>query len=266
MWQFAMISPANENCHGGFGGGNESDSRIGRLLSLGCFAVIVSLHIAFFSAIDFFAKPEAPSAESRGFSLSFDFADSSPGESINEAVSEAAPEVPAPAALMPREELPAEAEQEAASDSGPPTEAERAVPAAAPLPIPAEGLSTGTGNAAESAASFGPVSPVSPRPLMTDAEYLALIMGLLEKNKINPLSVRKRGIEGDVTVDFTIKRDGTVSAMSPADPSGHRFLVQAAFETIRSASPFPVKEGHEGDYTARVSIRYQLEDQTNKKK
>jgi protein TonB len=99
---------------------------------------------------------------------------------------------------------------------------------------------------------------------MTDAEYLALIMGRLEKHKIYPLSVRKRGIEGDVTVEFTIKRDGTVSALSMADPSGHRFLVQAAFETIHSASPFPVMEGREGDYTARVSIRYQLEDQANR--
>ena len=95
---------------------------------------------------------------------------------------------------------------------------------------------------------------------MTAAEYLALIMGRLERNKISPLSVRRRGIDGNITVDFTIRPDGTVSDMSLADPSGHRFLAQAAFETIRSAAPFPVLEGHEGDYTVRVSIRYQLED------
>jgi TonB family protein len=95
---------------------------------------------------------------------------------------------------------------------------------------------------------------------MTDAEYLALIMARLEKNKIYPLSVRKRGIEGDIAAAFNIGRDGSVSDMKLVDPSGHRFLAQAAFETIRSASPFPVMEGREGAYTVQVSIRYRLEE------
>jgi protein TonB len=95
---------------------------------------------------------------------------------------------------------------------------------------------------------------------MTDAEYLALVMALLEKNKIYPLAARKRGIEGDIRAVFTIRRDGSVSDMRLADKDGHRFLAQAAFETIRSASPFPVREGWDGDYTIQVNIRYQLED------
>jgi TonB family protein len=95
---------------------------------------------------------------------------------------------------------------------------------------------------------------------MTDAEYLALILDRLEKNKIYPLSVRKRGIQGDVTVAFIVKPDGTVSDVRLAGPSDHRFLAQAAFETIRSAVPFPVMEGRDRDYTAQVCIRYRLED------
>ena len=91
-------------------------------------------------------------------------------------------------------------------------------------------------------------------------------MGRLEKTIIYPLSVRKRGIEGDIKVHFTIKQDGTVSEIRLADPSGHRFLAQAAFETIRSASPFPLREGREGEYTAQVNIRYRLEDQATQKK
>jgi TonB family protein len=95
---------------------------------------------------------------------------------------------------------------------------------------------------------------------MTEAEYLALIMGRLEKNKIYPQSVRKRGIEGDIVAAFSIRQDGTVSDLRLADPSGHRFLAQAAFETIRSASPFPVMEGHKGEYPVQVRIRYHLEE------
>ncbi|MDR1176424.1 MAG: energy transducer TonB, partial [Treponema sp.] len=53
---------------------------------------------------------------------------------------------------------------------------------------------------------------------MTDTEYLALVMGRLEQYKIYPLSVRKRGIEGDITVVFVIQRDGSVSDMKLADP------------------------------------------------
>jgi outer membrane biosynthesis protein TonB len=54
--------------------------------------------------------------------------------------------------------------------------------------------------------------------------------------------------------------------MKLADPVGHRFLAQAAFQTIRSASPFPVMEGRDGDYMAQVRIRYRLDDQSNPKK
>jgi TonB family protein len=98
---------------------------------------------------------------------------------------------------------------------------------------------------------------------MSDAEYLALIMCRLEQHKIYPLTLRRRGIEGNVTVAFTIGRNGTVSDIQLADPSGHRFLAQAAFETIRSSGPFPVMEGRDGDYKVQITIRYQLEDGIN---
>jgi TonB family protein len=222
--------------------------RVNRLLVLGCFTAIVSLHLAALSAAGFPAKREAPAPETRELFLALQAAEREepPAMQAAEPPPRVLPPEPVPAAPLPVTE-------EAVVAS--PVEA---VEAAASVPALVEGGVSGayTGDAV----SQGPVNSVLPRRrIMTDAEYLALVMDRLEKNKIYPLSVRKRGIEGDITVDFTIRRDGTVSDVK-ADPSGHRFLVQAALETIRSAAPFPVVEGR-GEYSPRVRIRYRLEDQ-----
>ena len=180
--------------------------------------------------------------------ITLDFADHGPEEPAAEAAPELPP-VPLPQEEAPSLEPAAEETPVLREESGIASQAETAIPgAAAP--------SAHTGDAA---LPVSVPSTVKNSP-MTDADYLALIMGRLEKNKIYPLSVRKRGIEGDIMAAFTIRQDGTVTDMRLVDPSGHRFLAQAAFETIRSASPFPVMEGYEGDYTVQVSIRYHLED------
>jgi protein TonB len=252
MWQFAMNSP-----------GNGDVRRVNRLLALACFTAIAALHIAFLSAFDFFGKNERRFMNTRELTLSFDFTDNKP----QELSTETAPELPLPAAPLAREaslpepvseEIPLPRE-EIVSGVAPRAEPETVFPVAAAFSAPVEGASVYTGNSVLSGVSSAPVR----KNPMTEAEYLALIMSRLVDNKIYPLSVRKRGIEGDITVNFTIKRDGTVSDISLADPSGHRFLAQAAFETIRSASPFPVMEGRDGDYTALISIQYRLKDQTN---
>jgi TonB family protein len=261
MWQFAMNSPAEENCRATFGAGNGAESgRLSRLLSLACFAALAALHIAALSAFGFPVKSERPGAETGELSLALEFADSGPG-----ALKTGAEPPPPPAPLL-QEELPPPApredpvsREEVASDTASPAVAETALPAAASFPASGEGVS------ASAAAPAGFASSAPARKAMTHAEYLALVMERLEKNKLYPLAVRKRGIEGDITTAFTIRQDGTVSDMTLADPSGHRFLAQAAFETIRSASPFPVMEGHDGEYTVQVSIRYRLEDETSKR-
>ena len=182
--------------------------------------------------------------------ITLDFADQGPQEAAAPAAPESPPvplpRVEAPAPEPVAEELPLPLEEAGLASQAAP---EAALPGAA-------SPSAHAGDAAP----FGSGPSVAKNSSMTAAEYLALIMGRLEKNKIYPLAVRKRGIEGDIMAAFTIRQDGTVSDMRLVDPSGHRFLAQAAFETIRSASPFPVMEGHEGDYAVQVSIRYHLED------
>ncbi|MDR2245461.1 MAG: TonB family protein [Treponema sp.] len=264
MWQFVMNFPAHEKGRADFAGEDGGVFLANRLPALACFMAVAALHIVFISVFDLFRKSEKPFTETRELFLTLEAADNSPEEAALIAAREAAP---LPAVPLPEEEVPS---FEAVPDEAvpkeiplPPEESGITSPAeetaAASFPAPAEAAAVKAGNTG-APAGFAPQRP------MTDAEYLALIMGRLEKNKIYPLSVRKRGIEGDITAAFTIRPDGTVSDLRLADPSGHRFLAQAAFETIRSAGPFPVREGREGDYTARVTIRYRLEDQTTHKK
>jgi TonB family protein len=94
---------------------------------------------------------------------------------------------------------------------------------------------------------------------MTGAEYLALVMRRLEEKKVYPLAMRRRGIEGDAAVHFTIRPDGSLGEARSGGTPAHPFLVQAALETVRAAEPFPVMEGLTEDYALRVTIRFQLE-------
>jgi TonB family protein len=246
MWQFAMNFPGKEDRRAGFGGGNH---RGGRFLVMACFTALAVLHIAGISLFGFFAKSERPFTETRELFLTLDLA-ASPEEPAAAAAT-ALPPVP-----LPREEVPSPAPRALPEEEAAPASPDSASPAETVLPAaPLPASAVHSGDAAP------PVSGQSASGrTMTDAEYLALIMGRLEKNKIYPLAVRKRGIEGDIMAAFTIRRDGTVADMKLMDPAGHRFLAQAAFETIRSASPFPVREGREGEYTVQVNIRYRLED------
>ncbi|MHB9292044.1 periplasmic protein TonB [Hollandina sp. SP2] len=277
MWQFAMNSPGKGNRRIGLNDGRGGGSRANRLWTLACFMTIAALHIPVLSGFDYFKLKEKPVTETSVLSLTLDMADyaTEAWDAVENKVTEAAPELPLPAAPLPQEEvLPQEPVSEEIpvlqeeSSMASLLEPETTLPGTASFSTSTEGASVHTGNVAPSdiPGSLLAGSVSVPKQRMTDAEYLALILGRLEKNKIYPLSVRKRGIEGDIRVNFTIRQDGTVSELRLADLSGHRFLAQAAFETIRSASPFPVMEGREGEYTAQVSIRYRLEDQVQQKK
>ncbi|MDR0376313.1 MAG: energy transducer TonB [Spirochaetaceae bacterium] len=262
MWQFAMNFPADkEDCGADFAGRGGGD----RLPALVCFTALAVLHAVFFSVFGFFAQNERPVTETAELFLTLDFPEIGL-QPVPLAVDEPAgapPEIPLPLPpeeILPPEPVPTEllpSPEESAAAPQLEEAVEAAVPVAVPLSLPQ------TGGVLTNGAHTGGSAQAGMRT-MTEAEYLALIMGQLEKNKIYPLAARKRGVEGDITVRFTIRqRDGSVSDIQLADTSGHRFLTQAAIETIRSASPFPVMEGREADYTARVSIRYRLEDQAN---
>ena len=252
MWQFTMSFPVS----GLYGPVFEKKLKLrGVIPGLACFTGIAALHIAVFSAAPFFMRDRPPAPAATELLLTLQAA-SAAGAAETVETPPAPPALPrktvetadALSAAPPLEEAAPVTEAEtpqSVEDAG--TAEEASVTAAGGIPV--------TGGSPEGEGS----APAARDAAITDAEYLALVMALLEKNKIYPLSARKRGIEGDIRAEFTIRRDGSVSGMRLADASGHRFLAQAAFETIRSAAPFPVMEGRGGDYKVEVTIRYQLE-------
>jgi TonB family protein len=250
MWQFAMNSPGSSIPRTGFASGNDDERRINRLLSLAFFTGLAVLHIAAFSVFTFFEQGERPFENPRELFFTLEFA----GQEHEETAQAALPPVQEALFQETSEAVPVLVEETEAV-----SRAETAL-AETTLPSPTSFSAPSPWAASENTALSGLVASAR---TMSDAEYLALIMNRLEQHKIYPLAVRKRGIEGNVTVTFTIEQNGSVSDIQLADPSGHRFLAQAAFETIRSSSPFPVREDRGGDYTMQVTIRYQLEDKIN---
>ncbi|MDR3303791.1 MAG: TonB family protein [Treponema sp.] len=105
------------------------------------------------------------------------------------------------------------------------------------------------GNAGESGG-------LSANPSVSNADYLALVMRHLEQRKVYPLAARKRGMEGDITITFVITADGKADKISATGE--HRYLVQAAEQSVRQASPFPVPSG--ATFDARLVIRYRLDE------
>jgi protein TonB len=98
-------------------------------------------------------------------------------------------------------------------------------------------------------------APVA-NPPAPSADYLALVMRHLEQRKVYPLAARKRGMEGDITVTFVITADGKAEKISAT--GAHRYLIQAAEQSVRQASPFPVPAG--AAFNARLVIRYRLDE------
>jgi TonB family protein len=215
-----------------------------------CFLVLAGLHILIPALFPFSpaARRKLPVEE---LSLTFE-SFTAPVFPVEEVVPPAAESPAPPLEETALPELPAEAVPEAVETSGWET------------PVPSAVI-TETAVSAGAPASAVPVPAGSPAPARAafgQADYLALIMRRLEEKKIYPLSVRKRGIEGDVTVDFIIGPNGEAAGITLAD-SDHRFLGQAAIETIRAASPFPLMAGmnyQEMNYPVRVTIRYRLEE------
>jgi protein TonB len=248
--------------------------RAGRVLTAACFSVILAVHIAVLSRFEGFTRKQPPHTRPRELALTLEVPVEVEAEGDKEASTFSDGEEVAPLPAVIEERIPAEPVLEAedlpqAQEADPQDSRldEASESGAGSFSGASSSVAEGTAALVRQGSGLDPTGaapqarPVSAPPhRMSNAEYLALIMRRLEKNKIYPRSVRKRGIEGDVTVHFTIRRDGTVSDIRLAEPSGHRFLGQAAVETIRSASPFPVMEGLEGEYRAQVNIRYRLEE------
>jgi protein TonB len=90
-------------------------------------------------------------------------------------------------------------------------------------------------------------------------DYRAIILRQLEGRKVYPAAARKRGIIGPVTLCFSVAPDGTVSELS-VEVASHRFLRQAALESVRKAAPFSFPERPSGKIDMQVTLEYRLEE------
>lgn len=69
--------------------------------------------------------------------------------------------------------------------------------------------------------------------------YNDAVKQLIERKKEYPPNARKRKIEGEISVSFTINRKGVINSLEIKRSSGYDILDQAALSTVKDASPFP---------------------------
>jgi TonB family protein len=226
-----------------------------------CLAILLAVHLGLIAAL------ELPRREPRGEAaetlLFFEFPpETEPEETVLNAAELEAPALPqAPAEPEPQPQAALQTEPQAA----PRTESV-ALPDPAPEKLPSPensfGDRTGTGLSAETPAGIagaaGALAGFPGSRAMAETDYIALLLRRLEEKKVYPLAMRKRGIAGDVALFLTIRSDGSLGSIR-AGENPHPFLADAALQTARSASPFPVWEGRRGEYSLQVTLRFQLE-------
>jgi protein TonB len=91
-------------------------------------------------------------------------------------------------------------------------------------------------------------------------EYLKLIIAELEKHKKYPLIARRLGIEGTVTVEFVVKKDGSLKYVKIVSSSGNSILDSAAKKLVKACHfpPLPA-DFKEDSFKVKIPIHYKLQ-------
>jgi protein TonB len=101
---------------------------------------------------------------------------------------------------------------------------------------------SGTGEPGESKAEFS-------------SDYLSLIVSRIQRQKRYPLGARRRGIEGEVKVKFSIDRRGNLIGIELERSSGFEILDEEALSMVRRASPFPAPPERTLELHIRILFR-----------
>jgi periplasmic protein TonB len=72
-----------------------------------------------------------------------------------------------------------------------------------------------------------------------EASYRSMVRSLIEKQKFYPARARRNRSTGEVSVSFTLRRDGTVLNLRISHPSGVSALDQAARKAVQKVGRFP---------------------------
>lgn len=91
--------------------------------------------------------------------------------------------------------------------------------------------------------------------------YMDRVKHQIARNREYPRSAKKKGIEGKVSVGFTIKADGGLKETKIIHSSGHQILDETAVTTIEKSDPFPVfpKEIINDEIDMTLTIAYRLQ-------
>ena len=105
--------------------------------------------------------------------------------------------------------------------------------------------------------------PVAPPPtaVAVSGSWRSALASWLQSHKRYPDEARRQREEGQVTVRFTVSRDGQLTEAQIVRGSGSDILDRAALATLRDgrAPPFPADMPQQ-QVTTTVTIRYRLED------
>lgn len=93
----------------------------------------------------------------------------------------------------------------------------------------------------------------------TEITQLDIILQAIDKNKVYPISARKRRLEGDVLISFTILPDGRVRDICTTGNGIHAFLEEAAVLTIKRCQPFPIQGTLRLPKDVSITMRYRLD-------
>lgn len=215
--------------------------------------------------------PEVEEAESPDFRKQMpDLRDAVPQPELREA---ALPDFRQPAPVPPRQEAQPEPRKTAPSQQPQPQQpqppSQQPQQTAAPKPVPQSPRVTGPAPSpspapATSPSPHGGVASAAPpaasaRPSAAPAVepgWNALLAAWLAANRRYPEEARRRGIEGEVTVRFSVAADGRVTDVAIVAGSGSSALDGAATAMLRGARLPPPGR----DVTRTVRIRYRLAD------
>ena len=96
-------------------------------------------------------------------------------------------------------------------------------------------------------------------PTVSDTEglkvkYRDVVREIIASNKKYPVTARRRGIQGSVTVAFMVQSDGVIADSSVRASSGYDILDRTAMEILAESSPLPVPP-EEMDFVLPISFR-----------
>jgi protein TonB len=91
------------------------------------------------------------------------------------------------------------------------------------------------------------------------ADYLALLSEFIETHKYYPEGAAQNGEEGSATVELTVRRDGTVRALSLASSSGSSLLDAAWMAVFRdNRLPAFTDDMPGAEETFKLTLNYEL--------